>query len=93
MKCEKYLLAKAHTGAGKTPMGLAWAENVRRYTGRPVLFITPLAVAQQTAREAEKFGGVVCDESSVLKNFSGVRRGEITRSLRRLGRRRTISRS
>jgi hypothetical protein len=104
-------------GLGKTPMQLVWAENVVRKTDKPVLVLTPLAVAQQTLREAEKFGigaarshagempaerivianyerlhhfdptdfgGVVCDESSILKNFDGVRRGEITEFMRRL---------
>jgi hypothetical protein len=46
----------ADCGMGKTPMQLAWAENVRRYTGKPVLIVTPLAVSYQTEREAEKFG-------------------------------------
>ncbi|MFA5377674.1 MAG: helicase-related protein [Dehalococcoidia bacterium] len=43
-------------GTGKTPMQLVWAENVRRKTNRPVLIATPLAVAKQTEREAQKFG-------------------------------------
>jgi hypothetical protein len=30
----------------------------------------------------DMFGGVVCDESSILKNFDGVRRGEITEFMR-----------
>lgn len=46
----------ADCGLGKTPMQLAWAENVRRRTGRPVLIVTPLAVAYQTETEAQKFG-------------------------------------
>ncbi len=46
----------ADCGLGKTPMGLVWASNVARKTGRPVLYLTPLAVATQTAREASKFG-------------------------------------
>jgi hypothetical protein len=46
----------ADCGLGKTPMQLVWAENVRRYTGRPVLIVTPLAVSYQTEREAAKFG-------------------------------------
>lgn len=45
----------ADTGLGKTPMQLVWAENVVRKTGKPVLIMTPLAVGQQTVREAEKF--------------------------------------
>lgn len=46
----------ADCGMGKTLLELVWAENVVRKTNRPVLILTPLAVAQQTAREAEKFG-------------------------------------
>jgi hypothetical protein len=46
----------ADCGLGKTPMGLTWASNVARKTSRPVLYLTPLAVASQTIREAEKFG-------------------------------------
>lgn len=46
----------ADCGLGKTPMQLVWAETVARKTGRPVLIITPLAVAAQTGREAAKFG-------------------------------------
>jgi hypothetical protein len=104
----------ADCGLGKTPMQLVWAENVRRITGRPVLILTPLAVAQQTVAEAAKFGieaavsrdgripagitvanyerlrhfdrhafgGVVCDESSVLKAFDGVLRAAVTEFLR-----------
>ncbi len=46
----------ADCGMGKTPMELVWAENVVRKTNKPVLILTPLAVAQQTIREGEKFG-------------------------------------
>jgi hypothetical protein len=46
----------ADCGLGKTPMGLTWASNVVRKTGKPVLYLTPLAVASQTIREADKFG-------------------------------------
>ncbi len=46
----------ADCGLGKTPMQLVWAENVVRETNRPVLVMTPLAVAAQTIREADKFG-------------------------------------
>ena len=46
----------ADCGMGKTPMQLVWAEQVHRRTGRPVLIVTPLAVAAQTVAEAEKFG-------------------------------------
>jgi len=46
----------ADTGLGKTPMQLAWAENVVRHTNGRVLILTPIAVGAQTAREAKKFG-------------------------------------
>jgi hypothetical protein len=46
----------ADCGLGKTPMQLVWAENVRRKMNKPVLIVTPLAVAFQTVAEAEKFG-------------------------------------
>jgi hypothetical protein len=106
----------ADCGLGKTPMGLVWASNVARHTGKPTLYLTPLAVGGQTIREAAKFGieatqsrdgnssghivvtnyerlhyfnpgdfgGVVCDESSVLKNFNGQRKGEITTFMRKV---------
>ena len=106
----------ADCGLGKTPMGLTWASNVARKTGKPVLYLTPLAVAVQTINEAEKFGveavhsrdgaskghvvvanyeklhffnpddfgGVVCDESSILKSFAGARRGDITAFMRKV---------
>jgi hypothetical protein len=45
----------ADCGMGKTPMQLVWADNVVRETNKSVLILTPLAVAQQTAREAQKF--------------------------------------
>lgn len=52
----------ADCGLGKTAMQLTWAENVARHTGKPVLILTPLAVAAQTVREGEKFG-VECHQS------------------------------
>jgi hypothetical protein len=99
------------TGLGKTLVELVWGLAIAAHTGKPVLLFTPLAVAAQHAREAErfnlfgkvsrdgeaicpltitnyenmgkydpdKFGGVVCDESSILKNFSG----SMSRELRR----------
>lgn len=94
------------TGLGKTGVELAWADQVRRHTNKPVLTLAPLAVGPQTAREAERFnidgvryartpedakgaaiaitnyerlklfdpadfGGVVLDESSIIKSFTG----------------------
>jgi hypothetical protein len=106
----------ADCGLGKTPMQLAWADNVQRHTGKPVLILTPLAVSHQVVEEGQKFGipverssdgtvpapivvtnyerlhhfhpeqfgGVVCDESSILKNFGGTRRTEVTAFLRKM---------
>lgn len=51
----KSLLA-ADCGMGKTVVELVWAENVVRKTNRPVLILTPLAVAAQMIQEAAKFG-------------------------------------
>lgn len=62
----------ADCGLGKTPMQLVWAENVVRHTNKPVLILTPLAVSQQTKREADKFG-VECVRSSDGKISSGSR--------------------
>lgn len=45
----------ADCGLGKTPMQLVWAENIVRKTNKPVLILTPLAVAHQTLKEAQKF--------------------------------------
>lgn len=52
----------ADCGLGKTPMQLVWAENVFKKTGKPVLILTPLAVAPQTVREGAKFG-IECRQS------------------------------
>lgn len=106
----------ADCGLGKTPMQLVWASNVRQYTNRPVLIVTPLAVAWQTVEEGRKFGidvgysrdgspqgdltvtnydrlhlfdrndygGMVCDESSAIKSFDGVRRQLVTDFMRKM---------
>lgn len=44
------------TGLGKTVIELTTAQNYHLHTGKPVLIITPLAVAFQFIKEAEKFG-------------------------------------
>lgn len=44
------------TGLGKTIIELTVAKNYAEYTGRPVLILTPLAVAFQFIKEAQKFG-------------------------------------
>jgi len=46
----------AGTGMGKTGMELEWSRHVHHKTGKPVLNLCPLAVAEQTASEAVKFG-------------------------------------
>ena len=46
----------ADTGMGKTLMQLAWADQVARHTGNPVLILAPLAVSDQTIAEGDKFG-------------------------------------
>jgi DNA modification methylase len=43
-------------GLGKTLQQLAWADEVSRHTKGDVLILAPLAVAEQTKREGEKFG-------------------------------------
>lgn len=91
-------------GLGKTIQQLEFARQVSEHTGLPVIIAAPLAVAQQTKREGEKFGysvtvcrqrcdirpginitnyeildhfnpdsfgGVVLDESSILKSYTG----------------------
>lgn len=46
----------ADTGLGKSRMQLAWAAEVLRHTGRPVLILAPLAVAAQTVGEGADIG-------------------------------------
>src|SRR5579875_3624300 len=45
----------ADTGLGKTRMQLAWADRMTAVNGR-ALILAPLAVAQQTIREAARMG-------------------------------------
>lgn len=105
------------TGLGKTIIELVIAKNYIYETNKPVLIITPLAVAFQFIKEAEKFGIddisyskdgnyktkiVVCnyerlenfnyhdfdcvllDESSILKNFDGAIKQQVTSFLRKV---------
>jgi len=102
-------------GLGKTIQQLEWAVHVVKKTGKPVIILAPLAVAEQTKAEGEKFGiqsrivrdkndvkkginitnyeklhkfdssvfgGVVLDESSIIKSFSGYYRNEIILSFK-----------
>lgn len=67
----------ADCGLGKSPMTLVWASNVRKYTGKPVLIVTPLAVSFQFVTEAEKFGldaaisrdGILPGSDIVITNY------------------------
>ena len=105
------------TGLGKTLIELVIAQNYVIETNKPVLIITPLAVAFQFIKEAEKFGigeveyskngtftkkivvcnyerlenfkstdfdCVILDESSILKNFDGAIKGQITAFLKKV---------
>jgi hypothetical protein len=103
------------TGLGKTLIQLTVATNYVRQFNRPVLILTPLAVAFQFIKEAEKFGiddieyskdgkfkskivvtnyerldkfnkddfvAVLLDESSILKNFEGAIKHDVTMFMR-----------
>lgn len=61
----------ADTGLGKMRMELCWADAVRKYTKRPVMIHTPLAVAQQIAAEGERIGVAV----NVCRSGADVRDG------------------
>ncbi len=69
----KYLVEKGRAGCfldmglGKTLIELCLAQNYVQYTDKPVLIITPLAVAFQFIKEAEKFG---IDNIEYLKDGS-----------------------
>jgi hypothetical protein len=105
------------TGLGKTLIELVCATNYYKHTGKPVLIMTPLAVAFQFIKEAEKFNipevsysktgkleskiticnyerldkfnpesfdCVILDESSILKNFDGMIKNQITSFLKKV---------
>jgi hypothetical protein len=105
------------TGLGKTIIELVIAQNYVIKTNKPVLIITPLAVAFQFIKESDKFGVdgveyskngkfskkiiicnyerlsyfnssdfdcVILDESSILKNFDGAIKGQITSFLKKV---------
>lgn len=106
----------ADTGLGKTFLELVWAKNIADRSGKPVLILTPLAVAEQTVREGERFGveayhsrrgelrgqvvianyerlhlfnstdfaGVVCDESSCIKNRKTATKAQVVAFTRKL---------
>jgi len=51
-------------GLGKTIIQLEWAKIIAEQTSKPVLILAPLAVSNQTIKEAEKFG-------ITIKRFEG----------------------
>ncbi len=55
LKAGKYAIF-ADCGLGKTLMQLEWANQVNKYTSKPVLILAPLAVVGQTIQEGVKFG-------------------------------------
>jgi len=55
--CQKGRFAIfADCGLGKTLMQLSWSEQVANHTNQRVLLLAPLAVIEQTKKEAIKFG-------------------------------------
>ncbi len=46
----------ADTGLGKSRMQIAWADMVQRHTGKDILILAPLAVAEQTTEEGAAVG-------------------------------------
>jgi len=59
-------------------------EVVRSDDGKPRGNITITNYEKLHLFNADDFVGAVCDESSILKSFNGVRRGEITRFMRKM---------
>ena len=60
-------------GLGKTIQQLEWAQSVHEHCNAPVLIVSPLAVAEQTKREGEKFGyqvNVVREQSQVINGIN-----------------------
>jgi len=123
VKVSEYAIKKGRcavfldTGLGKTLIELTVAQNYYEHSKKPVLIITPLAVAFQFIKEAEKFGlsgveyskdgkhnspivvcnyerlskfnsddfdCVILDESSILKNYEGSIKSQITSFLKRV---------
>ena len=119
----EYILKKGRcagfldTGLGKTIIELNVAVNHIQFSNKPVLIITPLAVAFQFIKEAEKFeiddimyskdgkyhtkivicnyerldkfdhndfDCVILDESSILKNFDGAIKSQVTTFLKKV---------
>lgn len=63
-------------GLGKTFMQLEWAYRVSKHTNGKVLILAPLAVVQQTKREADKFN--VSLENIDITNFDQLKNIDTT---------------
>jgi DNA modification methylase len=59
LRAGKYAIF-ADCGLGKTLMQLEWANQVNKFTSKPVLILAPLAVSGQTIKEGKKFHIDVC---------------------------------
>jgi hypothetical protein len=57
-------------GLGKTPQQLVWGEHVCRYTDAPGLIVAPLAVSEQTRRDAWDMFGIpvtICESKADVR--------------------------
>ena len=61
------------TGTGKTLMEIVWAQNVVEKTNKKVIIFTPIAVGQQTIREAEEKLNI-----KIIRSRDGKPKGDIT---------------
>lgn len=60
-------------GLGKTISQLSWAQKVYEHTNKPVIVVAPLAVAEQTRAEGEKFGidcAVVRERGQIINGIN-----------------------
>lgn len=73
----------AGCGLGKTFIELEYARCIHEYTGGNILILAPLAVAEQTSREAEKFGEQVtlCRSQADVQNGINVANYEMLQHL------------
>lgn len=62
----------AGTGLGKTLMELSWASEINKRTGKNVIILAPLAVAQQIEDEGSKFGIVAKYHKEDASDLSGI---------------------
>jgi len=76
----------AGTGLGKTLMELSWANEIYKETGKNVIILAPLAVAQQIEDEAVRFGmhGKYYKEQSdicpvTITNYEKVHKFDLTK--------------